>query len=124
MPSRGRKLNIFEEPMLRYMVKLDDDAEAVRLAIHNLIRENVIESAGVQTVEYGGQQIVANLFEAIASQPERLLKESFRIDIGKYSDLPVKRAVCSYIAGMTDNYASRMYERLFLPKHGSVFERL
>jgi dGTPase len=34
------------------------------------------------------------------------------------------RIVCDYIAGMTDQYANRFYERLFLPGHGSVFDRL
>ena len=35
-----------------------------------------------------------------------------------------KRVVCDFIAGMTDQYANRFYERLFLPRHGSVFDRL
>ena len=34
------------------------------------------------------------------------------------------RIVCDYIAGMTDQYANRFFERLFLPGHGSVFDRL
>jgi dGTP triphosphohydrolase len=35
-----------------------------------------------------------------------------------------KRVVCDYISGMTDSYASRMFERLFRPGFGKVFERL
>jgi dGTPase len=34
------------------------------------------------------------------------------------------RVICDYIAGMTDEYATRIYERLFVPRQGSVFERL
>jgi dGTPase len=34
------------------------------------------------------------------------------------------RVICDYIAGMTDEYATRMYERLFMPRQGAVFQRL
>jgi dGTPase len=40
------------------------------------------------------------------------------------SDLQQKRIICDFIAGMTDQYANRFFERLFLPGHGSVFDRI
>jgi dGTP triphosphohydrolase len=39
-------------------------------------------------------------------------------------DLVRHRVICDYIAGMTDEYATRMYERLFMPRQGTVFQRL
>ena len=54
-----------------------------------------------------------------------LLPISFQILWEKAkSEQDQNRIVCDYIAGMTDQYANRFYERLFLPGYGSVFDRL
>ena len=43
----------------------------------------------------------------------------------KYSKERVKhRIVCDYISGMTDDYAARFYERLFLPRRGPILDPL
>ena len=34
------------------------------------------------------------------------------------------RLVSDYIAGMTDNYAQKIYARLYLPDKGSIYELL
>lgn len=34
------------------------------------------------------------------------------------------RVICDFIAGMTDDYATRFYEKLFTPQKGSIFDRL
>ena len=46
------------------------------------------------------------------SDPERLLEDSFRVQLERANDDAArKRVVCDYIAGMTDEYATRMFER-------------
>jgi dGTPase len=78
-------------------------------------------------LEYRGQQIVINIFEAFDSDPTRFLKDSFK---GLYEDSERKcsgsgkRVICDYIAGMTDEYATRMYERLFIPRMGRFSDNL
>lgn len=94
----------------------------------------VIMSQQVQTIEYRGQQMLLSLFEAIASQPERLLKESFRSQYESQSQNSQNpnnqktneqmRVVCDYLSGMTDEYATKLYERLFVPRRGTIFEQL
>ena len=39
------------------------------------------------------------------------------------SDDPI-RVICDHIAGMTDGFLLRSYERLFSPRMGSVFDRI
>jgi dGTPase len=34
------------------------------------------------------------------------------------------RDICDYVAGMTDTYLLKTYERLFAPRVGSVFDKL
>ena len=77
----------------------------------------------VQTLEYRGRIPVMKVFQALASNPERLLSDSDRRTL-RDPETDTHRLVCDYVAGMTDVYATRMYERLFVPRQGTVFEHL
>jgi dGTPase len=84
----------------------------------------VIKTAQVQTLEYRGQQLIVDLFDALNSDPMRLMKQNFRDLYLLASDEGQRiRVICDYIAGMTDEYATRMFERLFVPRHGQFSDR-
>lgn len=115
----------FQEPLLRHRAELGSDARELLDLLRGFVAETVIQAPAVQAFEYRGQQVVMRLFEALASDPERLLKRAFarrwRQADSKEAGM---RVVCDFVAGMTDEYANRMYERLFMPRTGTVFERL
>jgi dGTPase len=61
------------------------------------------------------------VFEALCTEPEKFLPWDTRqlwTDSGK--DL---RVICDYVAGMTDRHLQRVYERLFSPGAGSMFDK-
>ena len=89
------------------------------------VTKNIIKLETVQATTYRGGEIILSLFEALSNEPEMLLPSSFK-KLWKESEdeLDQKRIVCDFISGMTDQYANRFYERLFLPGHGSIFDRL
>ncbi len=66
--------------------------------------------------------MVAAVYEALASDPHSLLPET---TLARYtrSDDP-RRVICDHIAGMTDGFLLKTYERLFSPRMGSVFDRI
>lgn len=115
----------YHSPLLNFRVELCGSSRDALDALRNLIKEEVINAPEVQTLEYRGQQIVMQMFEAIASDPSRLLNSNFRNLWKKAPDEQKKmRVICDYISGMTDEYATRIYERLFMPRQGTVFQRL
>lgn len=115
----------FEHPLLRFQAELPKPARQFLDGFRNLVAERVINTPQVQTLEYRGQQLVLHLFEALASDPQRLLKGNFARDHAAASDDAAKqRVICDYVAGMTDEYATRMYERLFVPRQGQFSDRL
>jgi dGTPase len=82
----------------------------------------VIRSAAVQHLEFKGQNMVVAVFEALAADPKSLLPETTR---ARYEASPdPKRVICDHVAGMTDGFLLRTYERLFSPRMGSVFDDL
>lgn len=113
----------FNTPLIKYNVGLEVNAEEMRRAIFELVELKVIRSPRVQQLEFKGQKIVMDLFNAFASDPERLLpSENARIFMNAGSELSKMRTLCDYIAGMTDEYAAKMHERLHSPHRGSIFD--
>jgi len=81
------------------------------------VYQRVIRKPDIQLLEYKGQQVVMELFEAFASDPARLLPENTRqrwLEAEKVDN--GHRVICDYISGMTDEFASRLYNNLFTPK--------
>ena len=115
----------FEEPLLRYQATLAEKEESLLKVLKTLVMERVILSPEVQTLEYKGQLMIAEIFKALATDPERLLPRYALHQFRKAASLKAQhRVICDYIAGMTDEYATRIYQRLFVPKQGSVFDKI
>lgn len=114
----------FEEPLARYRITVTDEARDLIAALKTLVRDEVILSPEVQTLEYSGQQLVMELFEAMRSSPERLLPRDTRTILENRGERSVSRVICDHISGMTDDYAAKIYGRLFMPNSGSLFEKM
>jgi dGTPase len=112
----------FNEPLLRYRASLPAARRPVLKALKDLVFKVVIKSPNVQQLEFKGQQMVVSVFEALCSDPERLLPRDHQdLYATSAGDL---RVICDYVAGMTDAALLKTYERLFAPRMGSVFDRL
>ncbi len=121
-----------ENLLLGLEVKLKKEIENLREHIFILVKKVVIKDVNVQQLEFKGQKLVIELFQVLAKDPERFLPNSTKL-IWKEStkNLPVERqesaqmrVICDFIAGMTDDYAAKFYEKFFTPNKGSIFDRL
>lgn len=120
-----RQSHLFEEPILDFEAVFLPEASRMLRALKNTTMDHVIYTQAVQTFAFRGRHILVSLFEAISSDPKNLLKWWFAEEFAHAdSDQGQARILCDYIAGMTDDYAARMYERLFVPRSGSVFMKL
>lgn len=116
--------NVFSSDLLDCYAHLQDGAHEFLDALKTSVMNLVIQVPVVQSLVYRGQQILMELFDTIASDPERLIKRSFlpAIEAAGGDARKRMRVVCDYISGMTDEYATNLYGRLFLPQHGSAFD--
>ena len=95
--------------------------------LKHLTYELHISSARLKTVEYRGKEIVRNLFRCLSSsEGEMLLPEDWQSVASFYrrqgDEAGRMRAVCDYIAGMTDRYAIDLYGRLTSELPQSIFK--
>jgi len=115
---------VFEEPLLRFNASLEPEFANALNVLKQLVFKYVIRKPEIQMLEYKGQQIVMGLFEAFASDPERLLPLNTQ-ERWRTSELQGQnshRVLADYISGMTDEFAGRLYQQLFSPKAGSNVE--
>jgi dGTPase len=111
-----------EEPMIRFRAKIPAQQENLLGRLQNLVVEKVIHTPNVQHLEFKGQKMVVSVFEALKSNPKRLLPEdAYDTFENENGDI---RVVCDYVAGMTDDFLLKTYDRLFSPRMGSVFDKL
>jgi dGTPase len=112
----------FNDTILRHRVNIIDEHRILLDELQHVVVELVIKSPNVQHLEFKGQSMVIAVFDALASDPKLLLpRDAFQ----EYEHADQSfRAICDFVAGMTDGYLLRTFERLFSPRMGSVFDKL
>ncbi|NRN14955.1 MULTISPECIES: anti-phage deoxyguanosine triphosphatase [Serratia] len=114
--------NDFETPLFKLKAIQDTESRNILKVLKKFVMNRVIKTPEVQVLEYKGQQIILKIFEVLSENPKRLLPKS---TLASYEMSENKnRTLCDYISGMTDNYATKLYHKLFTPDIGSIFDRL
>ena len=115
----------FSSPLLDLQAAMSETLAQELEMFKRIVAIKVIEIPEVQTLVYKGQQMIVRLFDALSNNPQRLLEQKH---YAKYqnqnNDDDKLRVICDYIAGNTDEYATRLYHKIFTPSNGSVFDRL
>jgi len=105
----------FVEPLLRFNATLPETSARVLKIFKNFVLKFVIKQTNIQRKEYRGQQIIMELFEALYADPIRLLPDNTKARWlqANSEKQNTHRVIADYIAGMTDDYAMRLYQSLF-----------
>ncbi|MGL4600696.1 MAG: anti-phage deoxyguanosine triphosphatase [Plesiomonas sp.] len=114
----------FTEPLLAWNATLPESLQKVIAVLVRFVNEFVVRRTEVQMLEYRGQQLIMTLFDALSADPERLLPNNTRQHWQQsraegHSGL---RVITDYISGMTDGFAQRIYNQLFIPGDSVLFE--
>lgn len=120
-----RRLAEFQDPILGSRAVLHPEAKRILELLKDTASRFMIHVPSAQTLEWRGAVVVMSIFDALASDAKNLLTPNLLAAYNRATSPTERlRAVCDYVAGMTDIYATRIYERLFIPRQGSVFEQL
>lgn len=100
--------------------------------LYETITNKVIYSETISAADAKSEYIIKHLFDAFYSHPKQLpdyvLKRYFEKKGIKFNRLAMKdeslkndpyfvRIICDHISGMTDQFASREYHRLYIPEY-------
>jgi len=113
----------FEEPLLKYNATLPEITMKALQVFKDFVYNFVIKQTSIQRLEYRGQQIVMELFEALSSDPLRLLPKNSAKRWQQATDNGDNpyRVIADYVAGMTDEYASRLHQTLFVANTAGTY---
>ena len=119
------KLDGYRKEAEQYSKRLQQGQEEIRqspevgeamLALKDFMFESVYTNQLAKGEEGKAQDMLRRLFEYYQKDPDRLPGDfqTIRMEEG------VDRAVCDYIAGMTDPFAADRFKELFIPKGWTV----
>ncbi|WP_394247424.1 anti-phage deoxyguanosine triphosphatase [Vibrio profundi] len=104
----------FESPLLAYNAYLDPNMDKALSVLKRFVSQFVIQVPQVQIIEYKGQQIIMDMFEALSADPERLLPTHVKSEWVAANDASEKmRVITDYISSMTDDFAQKLHQQLF-----------
>lgn len=96
----------------RQSVTMSSEIKFYTDKLRNFMFERVYNAYGARPDEDRVERIIENLYEYFKENPSKLPEEFIEIYKGEGTD----RAICDYIAGMTDNYAVKSFFDIFIPK--------
>ncbi|WP_124068087.1 deoxyguanosinetriphosphate triphosphohydrolase [Clostridium sp. E02] len=93
---------------------MSPDMEKAMRGLRTWMFENVYKNDIPKAEEGKAQNLIVMLFHYYMDNPDKLAKEY--LDLMEIRKETKERAVCDYIAGMSDSYAIDKFEQLFVPK--------
>lgn len=102
--------HVSEVPDAPFMVGYSTDIAALQHSIKLFLHKNLYTHHFIMQLRYKAAKIVKELFTAYMEDP-MLLPNEYR---AKVSERGLARVVTDYISGMTDRYAFRQYNLLFV----------
>ena len=93
-------------------LRIQDDVKKAFDDLHEFMFANVYTNPVCKSEETKAVSLIQQLYDYFSHKPEKL-PDIYKIIAEQES---TERAVCDYIAGMTDGYALSVYNNLFIPK--------
>ena len=115
----------FESPLLKYNAVFKDSNydNILEIIKEKIIYKQVIKRTENTQLEFKGTKVISNLYDVLYESPNELLPKGTLEKFNSEKDALNKRRVISdYISGMTDNYALKVYRRIFDPNYGSIMD--
>lgn len=112
----------FQSPLLANTLVMNEPVKSLLGKLRDLINAIVIKGPRVQHLDFKGQRLVVSCFEALTSDPKRLAPElTYREFEACGGDI---RILGDHLGSLTDAGLLRLYDRLFSPRMGTVFDRV
>lgn len=115
----------------QYRLEIDPDIQAESSLFKKLAFQVVFLSPQLKQLEHKGSRMLRMLWEVLSTryvdaqsidgQDFQLLAADTAAEIEASADHRQRaRLVCDFLAGMTDGYAARTFNRMFTPDYGSI----
>ncbi len=111
--------SIYTRSQGKNLVEMEDDVREATNALRTFMFENVYMTSSAKEEEVRVDRMLSAMFEHYMKSPESL--PAFYRELGE--TWPLKTVVCDYLSSMSDTYATRAFEELFMPRTFEADER-
>lgn len=113
--GRARPDNVEAARELQALLRFSDEMRQASVVLKKFLFQNLYRHPQVMQTMGQARQVIIDLFRAYRESPEEMpsgfaVRARAAMQVG--SESGARRVVADYIAGMTDRYAGREYERL------------
>lgn len=105
-------IDVVENSLDKPLVSMSNEGQAATDILRQYLFKHLYRESRVTSQEHKAEHVIEALFEYYARDTVLLPDEYRRVALRD----SVNRAVCDYIAGMSDQYAIQKYLELFVPK--------
>ena len=93
-------------------IALEPDIKAAHDELRTFLFAHVYSNSSAKNEDEKAKALVESLYKYFYNNPEKL-PEEYKVFLRRFDK---ERAVCDYIAGMTDSYAINLFTELYVPK--------
>ena len=99
-------------------IRMSEECLELLIALRDFLYARVYEHPVILDIFGRAQRILGELYGHFQGHPD-LFWEKYALNASRGE--PLERAIGDFVAGMTDRYALRLYEELYLPRRWMVF---
>lgn len=110
--------DVITNSMDQPFVKMSEEVEEAMQGLRKFMFENVYRNPLAKQEETKAIEMVKNLYGYYLEQLDKLPQEYLRL-MEKNGDSK-EQVICDYIAGMTDNYAVKTFQEIFVPESWKI----
>ncbi len=118
--NRSQRINTMVNSLVENSIdgnlRMSEDVEDAFKRVHDFMYERVYLSEVAKSEESKVPYVLEGLYKYFCENPKKLPEDMLVIARNEGTH----RAVCDYIAGMTDQYAVRLFGELFIPKSWKI----
>jgi dGTP triphosphohydrolase len=110
-----------------YKLKIDEEAKWEVVILKNISKELFINDYRLEQLRHKLSFVIKELFGLLSQKDAKKyypddFKYMWDINNCDHDERMRFRLACDYIAGMTDNFALKLYRRLFSPTNDGLFD--
>ena len=105
-------ISIYDNSKDKPHIKMSEDMFTATKELRDFMFANVYQNSLAQKEEVKADRMLTSMFEFYRKNKDEL-PEVYKKSLEKYT---LDRVICDYISGMSDRYATYVYESLFIPK--------
>ena len=111
--------DVIASSMGQNSISMTPRVENAMLALRQYMFDHVYIHSAAKQEEGNAERMIENLVDYYRAHPEAL-PEEYQRRMREYGD-SLDTAICDYVSGMSDNYAVRCFQRIYIPKAWDVY---